>query len=54
MPVYEYKCKICGRTKEKLQSITNVTPPKCNHCKRHMTKQISSSTFVFAPGAKKI
>ncbi len=45
MPVYEYQCKECGQIEEALQKISDSPLETCTHCKGHLKKLISQSTF---------
>lgn len=45
MPVYEYQCKACGQIEEALQKISDSPLETCSHCKGHLKKLISQSTF---------
>jgi len=45
MPVYEYQCKECGQIEEALQKISESPLETCSHCKGHLKKLISQSTF---------
>ena len=45
MPVYEYQCKECGQIEEALQKISDSPLETCSHCKGHLKKLISQSTF---------
>jgi len=47
MPIYEYKCKKCGRRFEKLQSIHDHPLEKCIFCQGTVEKLISASSFTF-------
>ena len=45
MPVYEYQCTKCGQIEEALQKISESPLETCSHCKGHLKKLISQSTF---------
>ncbi|MDX2509931.1 MAG: zinc ribbon domain-containing protein [Desulfobacterales bacterium] len=45
MPVYEYQCSQCGQIEEALQKISDSPLETCSHCKGHLKKIISQSTF---------
>ncbi len=49
MPLYEYKCKACGSTTEKLISHSAAQDDKdfqdCGHCGEAAARIISTSTF---------
>jgi len=45
MPVYEYQCTGCGQIEEALQKISDSPLETCPHCKGHLKKLISQSTF---------
>jgi len=45
MPVYEYQCQECGQIEEALQKISDSPLETCSHCKGHLKKLISQSTF---------
>ena len=45
MPVYEYQCTECGQIKEAFQKISDSPLEICPHCKGHLKKLISQSTF---------
>jgi putative FmdB family regulatory protein len=46
MPVYEYKCSVCGTKHELLQRHDAPPLTVCPDCGGHMKKLISSSSFV--------
>ncbi len=49
MPIYEYKCRDCGRISEFLESTGGKSRRKCVHCGgAKLDKQFS----VFSPGVK--
>ena len=45
MPIYEYQCEQCGKTKEVLQKISEDPLSTCEHCSGKLHKLISNSTF---------
>lgn len=45
MPIYEYKCAECGKTKEVMQKCFDKPLFKCNLCSGKLQKLISQSTF---------
>jgi putative FmdB family regulatory protein len=45
MPVYEYQCTECGQIEEALQKISEAPLETCSHCKGHLKKLISQSSF---------
>ena len=45
MPVYEYQCTACGKIEEAFQKISESPLEICPHCKGHLKKLISQSTF---------
>jgi putative FmdB family regulatory protein len=45
MPIYEYKCKKCGKEYELLQKITDPAAKTCKFCKGPAHKLISLSSF---------
>lgn len=45
MPIYEYKCKKCGREYDVFQNITDPAITSCKFCKGRVTKLISLSSF---------
>ena len=47
MPLYEYKCKSCGKLFEVLQKINSEPLKKCLYCNGRVEKQISVSSFQF-------
>ena len=49
MPIYEYLCKKCNLSIEKLQRI-NEPSPDCPMCNEQMKKLISQTSFVLKGG----
>lgn len=45
MPIYEYKCKKCGKEYEVFQRITDPARTSCKFCKGPAQKLISRTTF---------
>ncbi|MDI9570149.1 MAG: zinc ribbon domain-containing protein [Pseudomonadota bacterium] len=45
MPIYEYKCKKCGKDFEMFQRITDPAITSCRFCKGPVTKLMSLSSF---------
>jgi putative FmdB family regulatory protein len=45
MPIYEYKCKKCGKEYEVFQRITDPARTSCKFCKGPAQKMISRTTF---------
>ena len=45
MPIYEYKCKKCGKEYEIFQGITDSNLTSCKFCKGPTQKLISRTTF---------
>jgi putative FmdB family regulatory protein len=45
MPIYEYKCKKCGKEYEIFQRITDPALKSCKFCKGPAQKLISRTTF---------
>ena len=52
MPLYEYRCQVCGELEEKLQSYSAPTEHDCPKCgaKGSMTRQISEVAFNLSGG----
>jgi putative FmdB family regulatory protein len=47
MPIFEYRCKHCGQTKEVLtQNFSDAQPPYCPGCGEKMEKRFSSPVIV--------
>ncbi|MBX3281427.1 MAG: zinc ribbon domain-containing protein [Acidobacteria bacterium] len=47
MPIYEYKCKQCGRVYEKRQNVSDAPLTTCEKCHGELEKQWSLSGFQF-------
>jgi len=45
MPIYEYKCRKCGREFEVFQKITEAPVQQCQFCQGQVEKMISLSSF---------
>jgi putative FmdB family regulatory protein len=45
MPIYEYKCKKCGKEFEVLQGVTDAPVQTCQSCGGPVNKLMSLSTF---------
>jgi putative FmdB family regulatory protein len=45
MPIYEYKCRKCGKQYELFQHMTDPVAKTCKFCKGHVSKLISMSSF---------
>jgi putative FmdB family regulatory protein len=45
MPIYEYKCKKCGKEYEAFQRITEPGLKSCKFCKGPVHKLVSRSSF---------
>ncbi len=45
MPIYEYKCKKCGKQFEAFQGITEPDLKTCRFCKGKVQKMMSLSSF---------
>jgi len=45
MPIYEYKCRKCGKEFELLQGITDPVATSCRFCKGPVRKMVSLSSF---------
>lgn len=51
MPTYEYKCKKCGCTFEKFQSITDRPVAKCKNCNGNVYRLISKNISFILKGS---
>lgn len=47
MPLYEYKCTKCGRTTEKIESVSGPHLRKCPHCGGKVESLISAPAIQF-------
>ena len=45
MPIYEYKCRKCGRQFETFQGISDPELKSCKFCKGKVNKLVSLSSF---------
>ena len=45
MPIYEYKCKKCGKEFEMFQGIADPAAKSCKYCKGPVHKMMSISSF---------
>lgn len=45
MPIYEYKCRKCGKQYELFQHMTDPVAKTCKFCKGPVSKLISVSSF---------
>lgn len=45
MPIYEYKCRKCGKEFELFQRMTDPVLKSCQHCKGPVEKLMSLSSF---------
>lgn len=52
MPLYEYRCQVCGELEEKLQSFSDPTVHDCPKCgsREGMQRQISTVAFNLTGG----
>jgi len=50
MPIYEYRCKSCGRTLEVIQKVGEKPLTKCTECSGALEKLISRSAFQLKGG----
>ena len=47
MPIYEYKCKVCGDVTEVLQRVGTIQdPPACQACGSKNVERMFSSSFI--------
>ena len=46
MPIYEYKCKKCGKEFEVIQKFSDGPLKKCEDCSGPVEKLVSQSSFV--------
>jgi len=51
MPTYEYKCKKCGSTFEKFQSITENPIAQCKYCDGSVYRLISRNVSFILKGS---
>jgi putative FmdB family regulatory protein len=45
MPIYEYKCRKCGKVFEMFQRISDAPTTSCHFCKGPVNKLMSQTTF---------
>jgi putative FmdB family regulatory protein len=45
MPIYEYKCRKCGKVFELFQRISDAPAKSCQFCKGPVNKLMSQTTF---------
>ncbi len=50
MPIYEYRCKTCGRTTEVIQKVDDKPLRKCADCSGPLEKLISRTSFQLKGG----
>ncbi len=50
MPLYEYRCKSCGKTFEIIQKFNDRPLRKCSECSGQLEKLISRSSFQLKGG----
>lgn len=52
MPIYEYRCEVCGANEEKIQPLSAATEHDCSACNAPtaMKRQISRTAFTLAGG----
>ncbi len=50
MPLYEYRCKSCGKTFEVIQKFSDRPLRKCSECSGQLEKLISRSSFQLKGG----
>ena len=50
MPIYEYKCRKCGRVVEVIQKFSDRPLRKCRSCSGKLDKLISRSSFTLKGG----
>lgn len=52
MPLYEYRCSVCGAKEEKIQSFSAPTEHDCAQCGgvSGMARQVSRTAFTLAGG----
>ena len=55
MPIYEYKCKACGRlTSQFFRNAETEKPPACQHCGGKTARALSRFAAPSAPGLYQI
>lgn len=50
MPIYEYRCKKCGKSVEAIQKVDDPPLKKCETCSGPLEKLISRSSFQLRGG----
>jgi putative FmdB family regulatory protein len=50
MPIYEYRCKSCGKVFEVIQQFRDRPLRKCRHCSGRLEKLISRTAFQLKGG----
>jgi len=50
MPIYEYRCRSCGRTIEAMQRMSDRPLRKCSKCSGKLEKLISRTSFALKGG----
>lgn len=46
MPIYEYQCKKCGETTEKIQALSDPPLSRCPACGGRLEKLVSPGAFI--------
>ena len=47
MPLYEYRCRKCGRRFEKIESLSASPTKKCPHCGGRAERQLTAPAIQF-------
>jgi putative FmdB family regulatory protein len=47
MPIYEFRCKKCGKQIEVFQKMADKSPTRCKNCGGRLEKMVSSSAIQF-------
>ena len=50
MPIYEYRCRKCGRTMEVIQRMGAGPLRKCRSCSGRLEKMVSRASFALKGG----
>ena len=50
MPIYEYRCKKCGKSVEAIQKVDDPPLRACEHCGGSLEKLVSRSSFQLRGG----
>jgi putative FmdB family regulatory protein len=50
MPIYEYRCKSCGRVHELIQRFSDPPKRKCPDCSGRLEKLVSRTAFLLKGG----